>query len=315
MSALLQMTSPVIDLLYEVRALPLSGQEAVVTGFAMAPGGGFNAMIAARRAGMAAVCGGTLGTGPFARMVATALDAQGIPSAQPSLPDRDAGCCTVLIEPSGERSFVHADGAEGVMRPETLAAIDLTGIGWVLISGYSLRDPATANALGNWVTGTPALPPLVFDPSPLVAELSPEALAPIMARTAWISANAQEATVLTGLADPTAAARALARGRQGAVVRDGAAGCILATGDLCQQIPPHKVQPIDTNGAGDTHIGSFIARLDATGDALHAAHYANIAAALSTTRKGPATAPQRPEVETLMTSRPAQTHARMETHP
>ena len=71
----------------------------------------------------------------------------------------------------------------------------------------------------------------------------------------------------------------------------------MATGGVVHRIPPHAVIAIDTNGAGDTHIGSFVAKLAATGDAVVAAHYANVAAALPTTRKGPATAPALDDVE------------------
>ncbi|MEM6823567.1 MAG: ribokinase, partial [Pseudomonadota bacterium] len=66
---LLQMSGVVVDLLYQVEAVPSAGEEAIVNGFDLAPGGGFNAMVAARRAGMIVAYGGSLGTGPFASMV------------------------------------------------------------------------------------------------------------------------------------------------------------------------------------------------------------------------------------------------------
>lgn len=314
--ALLQMTGPVVDLLYEVAALPASGEEAVVTGFAMEPGGGFNAMVAARAAGMAVICGGTLGTGPFADLVRQGLAAHDIVLARPPDGARDTGCCTVLIEPSGERSFVAAEGAEGYMRPADLAGIDMAPVGWVLMSGYSLHYAGARVALSDWTRSVRA--PVIFDPSPLVAELSADVLRPVLGRATWISANRREAAFLTGLDDPRAAARALADGRPadgratcGAVVRDGASGCVVAWGGAggassgARQIPPHPVRAIDTNGAGDTHIGSFVARLAETGDPIAAARYANVAAALSTTRKGPATAPARATVDRILTESPA----------
>ncbi|WP_116134152.1 PfkB family carbohydrate kinase [Tropicimonas sp. IMCC34043] len=300
MSALLQMTGPVIDLLYEVAALPRSGEEAVVTGFAMAPGGGFNAMVAARRAGMAAMCGGGVGTGPFSELVMAGFASEGIGLARPRDPVRDNGCCTVLIEPSGERSFVAAPNAEGHMTAADLAAISVRDFGWTLVSGYSLHYDGMNAAISGWIDRTAALPPLVFDPSPLVAELPADLLRPVLARATWISANASEARHLTGRTDLDEAVADLARGRDGAILRDGARGCWLATGGRVTQIPPFEVRAIDTNGAGDTHIGSFLARLDATGDALHAARYANVAAALSTTVKGPSTAPPEAGVLALL---------------
>ncbi|WP_236545249.1 PfkB family carbohydrate kinase [Tropicimonas marinistellae] len=300
MSVLLQMTGPVVDLLYDVTAVPRSGEEAVVTGFSMSPGGGFNAMVAARRAGMAARCGGSVGTGPFAARVLAALEEEGIGLARSRDATRDTGCCTVLIEPSGERTFVAAEGAEGHMNLDDLEAMDLSGVTRVMVSGYTLLYAGARDAVAAWIARAENLPPLLLDPCPLVAEIPQDVLRPVLARAEWVSANAQEAAHLTGYSDPRAAAQALAENRQGAVLRVGAEGCWLATDGQVAKVAPHAVTAVDTNGAGDTHIGSFLARLDATGDALHAARYANVAAALSTTLKGPATAPSQADVLALL---------------
>lgn len=296
MARLLQMTAPVVDLVYNVDAIPRSGQEANVTGFALTPGGGFNAMVAARIAGMEVSLGGTLGQGPFADACAAALTAHGIDIARPPLSGVDQGCCTVMLEPDGERSFVSAPGAEGVIQPADLDAIDLDAVDWVMLSGYTLHYAGSRDAVVDWVSRLPRNIMMLFDPSPVIAHLPPTLLAPVLTRTDWISANADEAAHLTGMRVPEASARTLAAPRGGAIVRNGARGCILATGGAIHDLPAHRVTPVDTNGAGDAHIGSFIAELARTGDALSAARYANVAAALSTTREGPATAPDRAQV-------------------
>lgn len=298
MARLVQMTGPVVDLIYKVRAVPRSGQEAIVTGFSAAPGGGFNAMVAARAAGIEVTLGGSLGDGPFAQIVAAALASHDIGLARPALSGLDQGCCVVMLEPDGERSFVAAPGAEGRIKPQDLAGIAVAPGDWVMLSGYTLHYPEASAAVAAWVAALPFGVTLIFDPSPVVAELPTHLLAPVMARADWISANAEEAAALTGHADAMQAAQSLSRGRAGALVRQGAAGCILSCDGESHSLPGHKVTAIDTNGAGDTHIGSFIAELMQTGDPLRAARYANIAAALSTTREGPATAPARAEVLT-----------------
>ncbi|BBI49920.1 hypothetical protein HORIV_23410 [Vreelandella olivaria] len=91
MSLLLQMTGPVMDLTYNVRAIPASGAEAEVTGFAMVVGGGFNAMAAAHAAGMAVRLGGSIGTGPLAGIVAERLKELGIDCARPAVAGHDQG--------------------------------------------------------------------------------------------------------------------------------------------------------------------------------------------------------------------------------
>jgi len=291
---LLQMSGIVADLLYEVDQVPNVGEEAIVSGFSIRPGGGFNAMVAAKRAGMIVSYGGSIGSGTFANIVREGLNSEGIPFLRAQDLTRDQGCCSVLIDRNGERTFVASDGAEGHVTPDDLSQIGFSEFGWTLLSGYALHYPGSQGTLTRWLQIEAAISNLLFDPSPIVAQIPRSKLDAVMQRAVWISTNAREAAVLTGQSDPAKAAATLATSRPGdggAVVRCGADGCILATGDSLEIIRPYPVQVIDTNGAGDTHVGSFIARLSQGDTPIQAATYANVAAALSTTQKGPATAP------------------------
>ncbi|MEY8827113.1 PfkB family carbohydrate kinase [Sedimentitalea sp. XS_ASV28] len=301
MSCLLQMSAPVVDSIYTLSAFPVRGKEVAVTGHEMAAGGGLNAMVAARQAQIEVRLGGSLGSGPLAGMVAAALKRHGIDCARPPLEGLDQGLCTVLVEPDGERSFITHTGAETHLAEASLAGIALEDVDWVMLSGYSLREGPDGAALAGWIAALPARIRVLFDPSPIVAELPQSHLAAVLGRADWISANADEAQELHPSADAAACALSLAEARSGVVLRQGAEGCLLATGGNVTAIPAHRVVPLDTNGAGDAHIGSFIAELARSGDPLRAARYANIAAALAITRKGPATAPARAEVEVLLT--------------
>lgn len=296
MARLFQITGPVLDLVYKVRALPASGEEAVVTGFSMAAGGGFNAMVAARRAGMEVMLAGSLGTGPFATVVAQELVRHDITLARPPVRQADQGCCVVLIEPDGERSFIASPGAEGRISAADLAAVSVEQGDWLLLSGYTLAYPGAAGAVSDWIAALPSGVSVLFDPSPVAAQIPVAVLAPVLKRADWISANQAEAAVLFPGLPPARLGDALAAGRQGAVLRLGARGATLIRNERSVTVPAYAVAAVDTNGAGDTHIGSFIARISLTGDPLAALHYANIAAALSTTREGPATAPNSAEV-------------------
>lgn len=298
MGQLIQLSGVIVDLVYRVDAVPAPGTEATVHGFALSAGGGFNAMVAARRAGMAVRYGGTLGTGPLADLVAQALSAEGIGLLRPRLAGADQGCCTVLVDRTGERSFIAAAGADGMVSDADLAQIRPARQDWVLLSGYALGYPASRAALTRWLAAPPPGLKLVFDPAPLVAAIPADTRAAALVAATWISANAAEAAFLAGTADPELAARRLALGRAGgAVVRVGAQGCHLALPDgTSAHLPGHALRAIDTNGAGDAHIGAFIAMLAAGRPPRDAARIANVAAALSTTKEGPSTAPLLTEV-------------------
>ncbi|MBW3094958.1 hypothetical protein KIH75_06350 [Bifidobacterium sp. 64T4] len=85
------------------------------------------------------------------------------------------------------------------------------------------------------------------------------------------------------------------------IVRTGKDGAWLA-------VPAHEprhiagfpVQAVDTNGAGDCHAGVLCARLCEGARLEDAVRYANAAAALAVTKRGPATCPGRDEVERLL---------------
>lgn len=297
---LLQMSGVVADLLYEVDHVPAAGEEAIVRGFSITPGGGFNAMVAAKRAGMMVCYGGSIGSGPFANIVREGLNAEGIPFLRTQDLERDQGCCSVLIDQDGERTFVASDGAEGHVTADALAQISFSDFDWTLLSGYALHYAGSRDVLQSWLNSDAPISNLVFDPSPIVAAIPQEALSAALNRATWVSANAREAAILTGKSNLAEAAKALAASRPasgGVVVRNGSDGCLVATHQYCREVPACRVQAVDTNGAGDTHVGSFIARLSRGDDPVRAAEYANVAAALSTTQKGPATAPTRAAVK------------------
>jgi sugar/nucleoside kinase (ribokinase family) len=103
----------------------------------------------------------------------------------------------------------------------------------------------------------------------------------LLPRLAWWSGNAAEARAATGLGGVEDAARLLAGTvRRGAVVRLGEEGCVVAVrGADPVHLRAPAVRAVDTNGAGDTHVGVFLAvLLDGRGP-VEAASRANEAAA------------------------------------
>ncbi|MBX2886794.1 MAG: hypothetical protein KTR32_43005 [Granulosicoccus sp.] len=298
---LLQLSGIIVDLIYEVEKVPLAGEEAIVNDLYMSAGGGFNAMVAARRAQMPATYGGSLGQGPLADMVRQQLCKEDISTLQVTQGARDQGCCTVLVDASGERTFIAKEGAEGTVSTEQLAQINPTRFNWVLVSGYTLVYKQSRDAVAEWIDQLPSSSKLVFDPCPLVASIPKPLLHKVMNKCSWLSCNMLEARHLSDTTDAAAAATQLLNSQPnltGVVVRQGELGCVLATSsDNPLTIPGYPVSAIDTNGAGDAHIGTFIATLAGGAEPEAACTIANAAAALSTTFKGPATTPPLPDVQ------------------
>jgi len=287
----LQMSGAVVDILQKVERMPAAGEEIGAEAARVSAGGGFNALAAARRAGADAAYGGALGVGPFADIVRRALAAEGVDVLQTQAAAGDQGFCVVLVQRDGERAYVYNAGAERRATAADLAALPAAEFAFALLGGYAAPETGEPDIFGDWLERLPRAVRLMFDPTPLAARVGPARVARALGRADWVSANRREAEVLTG-EPPERAATALARGREGAIVRDGARGCWLARdGEPVRHIMPFAVTAVDSTGAGDAHIGAFLAALLAGREAADAARFANAAAALSVTRLGAATAP------------------------
>jgi len=153
---------------------------------------------------------------------------------------------------------------------------------------------SNARALISFLTRIPDVARFLFDPGPIVNDVADELLAAVFERVDWFSCNAREATLLTDEPEARVSARAL-RGRMnrgGVIVRIGAGGCVVAESvDHSVVVPGFVVESVDSNGAGDCHVGALAAMLAAGRPPLEAARWANAAAAISVTTRGPATGP------------------------
>ncbi|MEU3188522.1 PfkB family carbohydrate kinase [Streptomyces sp. NPDC006923] len=292
----------IADLVIEIPELPERGSDVIGSRTELTAGGGFNTLVAARRLGTEAVFAGLHGTGPYGDLVRESLAAEDIGTLLPVREDGDTGFTVALVDGGGERTFVTSFGVDARLTEAEVATVAARlGPGdLVQLSGYGLVMPVNGPLLSRFTTELPADMTVCFDPAPLVADIPEKVIAPVLARTDWLSANAREARLMTGHDDPRTAATAL-RERlapgAGVLVRADKDGCWLAApGEPPVRVPGFPVKAVDSNGAGDAHVGAFLALLGQGHDPLTAARGANAAAAFAVTRRGPATAPGRAEL-------------------
>ncbi len=306
---LISVGNVVVDILATVPSLPAPGGDVVATGSGLAAGGSFNMLAAAHRLGLASAYGGAHGAGPFGELVRASLAAEGIDVLLRPIDSEDTGWDVALTDRDGERTFVTSVGAEARLTSAMIASIDVRPSDAVHVSGYGLlRDP-NRDSITRWLAGLPATCVVLFDPGPLGDRIDSDTDAMVRARADWWSGNETEARAATGVADPAEAGRMLALAAShrpgGAVVRLGGRGCLLATRDgSVQAIPGFEVAVVDTNGAGDAHVGAFLAALATGANPAFAARRANAAAALAVSRRGPATAPSGEELEGFLAAHP-----------
>ncbi len=307
-------SSILVDLTVDVPRLPDRGGDVLATATRLLVGGGFNLAAAVARQGATCVYAGPHGTGPYGDLVRGALAAEGIVAGGVPRTEGDTGFCVNLVEPDAERTFVTVTGVETSILREELDALGVGGADLVSVSGYDLAYPQSGPVLARWVHELAGRALVAFDPGPLVGEIPAELLDPVVEAAFLVSMNQREARLVAGAPELSGAAllaalrSALAVDAETVViVREGAEGCIACGGELGAAPLAFRspaVEAVDTTGAGDTHTGVLLAELALGHGLRRAIERATLAAGISVTRVGSATAPTREEVDAAASTHP-----------
>ena len=273
-------------------------------------GGGFNALVAARRMGAEAVSLSPIGQGPHASLITDALTREGIVDAGPRIGGIDNGFCMALISRSAQRTFISTKGAE-TMAPASAWAdfVQTMRPGDVLyIDGYLMDHPANREAAEAALRVLPEGVRVILDVSPVIGipdglpTASLISMSTSEAASLWKDADRKAINVRSWLPAEDAPIAMAALLQHDVLVRAGKDGAYFTryaeSGELTSvHIPPLSVKAIDTNGAGDAHTGALAASLAQGVPMGRALLLANCAGALSTTVVGPASCPPRPQIE------------------
>ena len=159
-----------VDLAVRGEALPAPGGDVWASDEGMHVGGGFNALVAARRMGAQAVSLSPIGHGPYSLLIQQALQRAEITDAGPHIDGIDNGFCIAFTDQSGERTFISTRGAE--TREPASAWADFTATmrpGDVLyIDGYLMDHPANRQAAQAALEALPEGVQVILDVSPVI---------------------------------------------------------------------------------------------------------------------------------------------------
>ena len=303
-----------VDLAVRGDALPGPGGDVWAVDEGMHVGGGFNALVAARRMGAEAISLSPIGSGPHSSLIQAALEHEGITDLGPHIAGIDNGFCIAFTDRTGERTFISTKGAE-TMSPASAWAdfVRTMHPGDVLyIDGYLMDHPANREAAEAALRVLPKGVRVLLDVSPVIG--IPSALPSDGVIVSMNHREAQEiarqrgdASVRDQCRRPREAARAmlatlgrpvlLRAGAEGAYFVRSCDAALSASDTDPSYIPTPRVEAIDTNGAGDAHSGVLAASLALGIPMKRALLFANCAGALSTTVVGPASCPTREEIE------------------
>jgi len=302
-----------VDATAMIPALPQQGQNVMAADWNQHAGGAVNILAAAARSGAHCVHAGAIGTGPNGDLIRAALAVEGVGWSAPAVAHRDTALCVVLVEPSAERTFVTTLGAERLLTVDALATSDPRLGDLVCVTGYSVAVDSTWEPLEAWLATLPDGVEVVLDPGAVFATLPAATRDAMLAATTVWTSNQEEAddllaalgrprpdTAGTDMADAAHALAGVLPGRV-VVVRDGRHGCAVGVGGTTTDVPGFPQEPVDTNGAGDAHTGVLLAEVARGTDWVEACRRANVAGAITVTRRGPATAPTASEIDAFLT--------------
>ena len=179
-----------VDLAVRGEALPAPGGDVWASDEGMHVGGGFNALVAARRMGAQAVSLSPIGHGPYSLLIQQALQRAEITDAGPRIDGVDNGFCIAFTDQSGERTFISTRGAETKVPASAWADFTATmRPGDVLyIDGYLMDHPANRQAAQAALEALPEGVQVILDVSPVIG--IPQGLP---ARDVIVSMNHREA--------------------------------------------------------------------------------------------------------------------------
>lgn len=299
----------VADLIVPIERLPLRALEhGWAEGIFVEPGGAGNVLVAARRMGLATATLGSVGGDHYGAEMLRMLAREGVAVEHVAACEgRSTVLCMVLADTAGQHVYLGIKDKIGrwPFPPEWHAIIGQARA--LFTDGYTVRDVLRAeDTLAALATAREAGVPVYFDPGPSIVFIPPEQMREVLAAVDVLLLTEEEAGQLVGAQGREALIAAmLALGPHTIVMKEGAAGCTVATAEGAIQVPGFQVSVVDTVGAGDSFAAAFIAGRLRGGSLESCARLANAMGALVATRRGAGTRiPPREQLLALLAGEP-----------
>ena len=283
MKKILVIGSTVADVMIEIDHLPQPEEDIIPKRQKLSLGGcAYNVSNMLRLFEIPYILFSPVGTGIYGDFVRKELAKQKIETVLS--PQQENGCCYCLIDQSGNRTFMAVHGAEYRFQKKWFDQIDTDQIDSIYVCGLEMEESSGEDIL-NFLERCDNKT-IYYAPGPRINSVPPKrqkrlfALKPILhlnAReaAAWLKkegkspeANEREENDSYTVTEVIKIAEATAEITENTViVTNGAAGtvCFVPQNNQSYTIPAKKVKQIDGTGAGDAHIGTYMACL-ALGD-------------------------------------------------
>lgn len=277
------------DLVVYVDRLPRPGETVFGNRFQQFPGGkGANQAVAASRLGGDVHLVGNVGSDPFGKEMRDFLAGENIDTSEIAILDTaSTGIALITVDSASENSIVVVSAANMVWDTRDLVRMKM-GRSDIVVCQFEIPLEIIESAFerAKKMGATTILNPAPIKP----------ATERILKNVDYLVVNEVELEALSGATfnpdDPTSVYAAMEklheRGPVAIVATLGPRGALLSGPIGRYEAKGHKVNAVDTTGAGDCFIGGFAAALAKSASVPEAIDFANKAAAISVTRRGAA---------------------------
>ena len=270
-----------IDLTIKVPRFPKEDDEIQISDMQQSLGGdATNIAVAAVKLGMETALISCIGTDSESVQALQWLSDQNIniQGIQRS-PRNKSGFVISMVREDGQRNLLCHRGANQdlCIGPKQVSIIQQS-------KAIHISDPIPE--VESWIIGKKSFGNQIvsFDPGSITAARGLTSLRPILEKVNLLFVNETEIELLTGNKELIESAnRILAYGPQIIIVKKGAKGCYLTSGEKEYKIPGYKVIAVDSTGAGDAFDAAFLAEFLNGQSLMEAAHFANAVGAITTT--------------------------------
>ncbi|OOO00486.1 MAG: hypothetical protein ATN35_01220 [Epulopiscium sp. Nele67-Bin004] len=258
MEKILVIGATIVDIMMYIDALPSSGDDIVASNELVSVGGcALNVANVLRAFDVPFDLLSPIGVGKNAELIRQSLTQKNIDILL-DVGQADNGHCLTLVEKSGERTFITLLGVESNISPNWFDVINPLDYTKVYVCGYDI-EADTNNAILNFLEHNSHLE-LIFAPSPRITYIQKSKINKMFKLSKFIHLNKPEILNFTNKLTVEDAVLALDTDAT-IVVTLGPEGTILYNKKTFITITTQAVTPIDTSGAGDSHLGGFIVGL------------------------------------------------------
>jgi sugar/nucleoside kinase (ribokinase family) len=208
------------------------------------------------------------------------LSAQGVSPHLLVDSELPTGTIVILLDAAGGRTMLTQRGANAALSPDDLPDRLLDAADLCHVSGYSVfnaldRDPEEFPRFMHRARASQTMVSVDPGSAGFLRDVGPERFLAAIAGARVLLPNREEATVLTGEADPEVAASLLGERFPVVAVTAGESGTIVVDHRAAPTIVPvASVAARDPTGAGDAFDAGFVAALLAGSSAVEAARMA-----------------------------------------